>query len=110
MPRYLVETLLARGDASAECSGSGYPVGARRFNRFRCRVISKSLEIPPAIAIEGAGIALDGEPRTLGPVNAELDGLRPAARANGARFTARPLQRSRRAADDGLDRARNRDR
>lgn len=57
----------------ADCSGSGQPAGARRFSRFRCRVISKPLDIPPTIAIEGAEIRLDGEPRTLGPVTAELD-------------------------------------
>ena len=58
---------------SAECGGSGQPVGARCFSRFRCRVISKSLAIPPAIAIAGSEIHLDGEPRTLDPVSAEFD-------------------------------------
>ena len=58
---------------SADCSGSGQPVGARRFSRFRCRVTSESLEIPPTISIESAEIRLDEAPRTLGPVTAELD-------------------------------------
>ena len=58
---------------TADCNGSGQPVGARRFSRFRCRVISKPLEIPPTIAVEGAEIGLDAEPRTLGPVTAEFD-------------------------------------
>jgi hypothetical protein len=58
---------------SADCSGSGQPAGPRRFSRFRCRVTSESLEIPPTIAIEGTEIRLDAEPRTLGPVNAEFD-------------------------------------
>jgi hypothetical protein len=58
---------------SAECGGSGQPVGDRRFRRFRCRVISKSLGIPPTIAITGTEINLDGEPRTVNPVSADFD-------------------------------------
>lgn len=62
---------------AAECTGSGAPVRAARFARFRCLTTSEQLLIPSAVVViseEGKIQAIvEGQPRTLGPFRARFD-------------------------------------
>ncbi len=58
---------------AADCSGSGRAATGRRFTGFRCSVTSESLEIPSAELAEDGRISLEGEPRNVGPIDAQLD-------------------------------------
>ena len=55
---------------SVDCMGSGVAATGLRFSTFRCNVVSKSLEIPSGRIAEPL---VQEEPRSFGPINAELD-------------------------------------
>ena len=59
----------------ADCTGWGRAV-AGRFNGFRCRVISESVEIPssePTTTAQPGLIQVEEVPRSIGPIEAVLD-------------------------------------
>ena len=59
---------------AADCTGSGGSVTPGRFSGFQCRVTSESLEIPPApVVTEEGRILVEGQPRNVGPIDAQLD-------------------------------------
>ncbi len=56
----------------AECTGSGV-VTAARFRSLRCKVVSESVEIPSAVLAGDGETPVEGEPRSIGPIDAVLD-------------------------------------
>ena len=60
----------------AACVGIGSSSADNRFNRFRCAVTSAELEIPSAVVTWDGDLitgVVEGEPRMLGPFDANLD-------------------------------------
>ena len=55
-----------------DCRGSGQGV-AGRFSGFRCSVSSAPLEIPSVELAEDGRVPVEGSPRSVGPIEAELD-------------------------------------
>ena len=57
---------------AAECTGSGVATGGR-FRSLRCKVVSESVEIPSAELAGDGETPVEGEPRSVGPIEAVLD-------------------------------------
>ena len=60
----------------AACVGIGSSSADNRFNRFRCAVTSAELEIPSAVVTWDGDLitgVVEGEPRMLGPFDANLN-------------------------------------
>lgn len=64
------------GVANAECRGSSQSAKGGRFNRFLCSATSESLDIPSVTLVPAPDgempAVVEGEARTLGPVQARL--------------------------------------
>lgn len=56
-----------------DCRGSGRGVAGRRFSGFRCSVSSEPLEIPSVELAEDGRVAVEGLPRSVGSIKAELE-------------------------------------
>ncbi len=71
--RALVRVRDGLGIEAANCSGAGVAANGRRFTSFRCSVTSESVEIP-SVELDGNGdTPVEGEPRSVGPIDAQLE-------------------------------------
>lgn len=61
---------------AAACKGSGPAIPGKRFKHFRCAVTSAVLEIPQIEVVYGdqeLPTVIEGPPRVIGPLEAELE-------------------------------------